>query len=251
MRRSIVIMLLLFIPWMAQGQTVDALLSQADSLYANYEEPEALEIYKQVLELNPDEHLALWRTSLLYARIGNRLDSEDEKRSYFKDAKLFAQQALAVDSTSEASHYVMGVAMGRMALISGARERVAASRKIREHALKALELDAQHAGAHHLMGRWHYKVANLNFAERMAADYLFGGIPGEASNQQAIAELSRAVELEPRNVMYHYDLAQVLVDEDQYDQAQEHLQQALELETKNPDDRIYKPKARRLLKDIR
>jgi tetratricopeptide (TPR) repeat protein len=144
----------------------------------------------------------------------------------------------------------MGVAMGRMALISGARERVAASRKIRQHAMKALELNPEHAGAHHLMGRWHYKVANLNFAERMAADYLFGGIPGEASNKKAIQHLEKAVQLDPNIVLYHYDLAQVLVDEDEYEQAQKHLEEALSLSTNNPDDEIYKPKARALLKDI-
>jgi tetratricopeptide (TPR) repeat protein len=254
MRQIIPFLLLILSPTIAVGQQanaqLDKLKDRADSLYQRYEEKQALEIYRQVLQMDPDDYKTLWHTSLLYARIGNRIDSKEKQREYFKESRLYAEQALQIDSTDAESHYVMSVAMGRMALISGARERVAASREIRKHALKALEYKPDHAGAHHIMGRWNYKIANLNFAERLAADYLFGGIPGKASNKKAIAELKKAVQLEPDNVMYRFDLARVLVDEDQIEDAVIQLKKALELDTPNPDDPIYKKKAKSLLEDI-
>jgi tetratricopeptide (TPR) repeat protein len=253
MRHFITLALFTLLPAFVFGQSntqLDELKERADSLYSKYEEKQALEIYRQVLQINPDDYTALWRTSLLYARVGNRLDSKEQQKDYFKQSRLYAEEALKVDSTDAESHYVMSVAMGRMALISGARERVAASREIRRQALAALRFDPDHAGAHHIMGRWHFKIANLNFAERLAADYLFGGIPGKASNQKAIEYLRKAVQLDPRNVMYRYDLANVLVEEDQIGEAKEQLQNALDIQTPNPDDPIYKEKARKLLEDI-
>ena len=219
----------------AQG-TVDQLKSRADSLYTSYHEQEALEVYKKVLERAPEDYTALWRTSFLMSRIGNRQEEKDAKKSYFNRAKAYAQKALEVDSTDAESNFAMAVAMGRMALISGARDRVAASRDIKKYAERALKYDPDHAGALHVLGRWHLKVANLNFAERMAANVLFGGVPKGASEEKAVEYLERAVSLKPNFILYRYDLARAYDETGQEQKALSTLNKALTLEPRTPDD---------------
>lgn len=233
----------------AQQQTGDSLAAKADSLYEAYAEEEALEAYEQILENEPDNYEALWRASFLHSRIGNRLEGEDTQRAYYNRAINLAEQALKADSTNAQSHFVMSVAMGRKALIAGARDRVAASRDIKRHVDRALAYDSTHAGAWHVLGRWHFKVANLSFVERLAANTLFGGIPGDASNQKAAQSIERAIELNDHYVLYYHDLAMVYDEMGEEQKAIEACRKALELQNLTPDDPALKKECKEWIDD--
>lgn len=249
---SIILFIAFFgVPLVLSAQPdVTNLKQQADSLYQQYEEEQALELYHQVLQEDPNNYEALWRTSFLYSRIGNRMTDEDEQEEYYNRGIDFAERALEVDSTDVYSNYVMSVAMGRKALISGARDRVAASRDIKKYVDRALEVDSTHAGSWHVRGRWNFKIANLSWIERAAANTLFGGIPGDASNDKAVQNIEEAIELDDQYVLYYYDLATVYEEMDRDQEAIKICQQALELPTLTPDDEQIKDDCRQLIDDL-
>lgn len=242
---------LLLVPFILTAQPdISQLERQADSLYQQYEEEQALELYHQVLQDDPNHYKALWRTSFLYSRIGNRMENEDEQEEYYNRGIDFAERALEVDSTDVQSNFVMSVAMGRKALISGARERVSASRDIKKYVDRALEYDSTHAGAWHVLGRWNFKIANLSWIERTAANTLFGGIPGDASNEKAAQNIEKAIELNDQYVLYYYDLATVYEEMGRDQEAIETCQRALELSNLTPDDEQVKEDCRELIDDL-
>lgn len=226
------------------------LLQRADSLFEHHHESEALRAYREVLERDPDHFTALWRVSILQSRIGKRQEETAAQREYFENAKAFAEKALAVDSTRAESNFVMAVAMGRMALISSARDRVAASREIKKYADRTLQIDSSHAGAWHLLGRWNFQIANLNFVERLAANTLFGGIPGEASNQKAAEYIERATRLDDRFILYQYDLARVYREMGRPAEAREACSEALEMPLRLPEDEQLKAQCRDLMNEL-
>lgn len=240
----------LLVPALLIAQNTSELEQRADSLYQEYEEKRALDIYLDILQKEPENYQALWRTSFLYSRVGNRLESEDQQREYYNNAIDLAEQALEVDSTDTQSNFVMAVAMGRKALISGARERVAASRAIKKYADKAIELDSTNAGAWHVLGRWHFKVANLSWIERAAANTLFGGIPGNASNEKAAEAIEKAIELNQDYILYYYDLATVYKDMGRDQQAISTCQTALDKPLLTPGDEEIKADCRELIADL-
>lgn len=233
----------------AQNASRDSLHLKADSLYENYEETEALRAYENILEEEPENYKALWRASFLYSRIGNRKDDNEQQQEYFNKAISLAEKALQEDSTDVHSNFAMSVAMGRKALIASTRERVAASRDIKKYVDRALAQDSTHAGSWHVLGRWHFKVANLNFVERLAANTLFGGIPGDASNDKAVRAIKRAVDLKDKYVLYHHDLAMVYDEMGEREKAIEACQMALKQETLTPDDPKLKEECRNWIKD--
>lgn len=242
---------LIIIPCLLMAQQEKSVLeAKADSLYNNFDENQALEVYKQVLDQHPNDYRALWRTSFLYSRIGNRQGDKDTQKEYFNKAIDLANRALAVDSTDTQSNFVMAVAMGRKALISGAKSRVAASRDIKKYAERAIKYDSTNAGAWHVLGRWHLKVANLSWIERVAANTLFGGIP-KASNQKAEEDIKRAIQLNGKYVLYHHDLALVYKEMGKDQQAISACQAALKLPNLTPDDDRLKQECQDLIKDLR
>jgi tetratricopeptide (TPR) repeat protein len=231
-------------------QDFEAQKQKADSLYQQFEEEQALELYRDIVEEEPENYKALWRASFLYSRIGNRFGDEDDQKEYFNQGIELAERALKVDSTDAQSHFVMSVAMGRKALISGARDRVAASRSIKKHVDKALEYDENHAGAWHVLGRWHFKVANLSWVERTAANTLFGGIPGDASNQKAADAIQKAIDLNDSHILYYVDLARIYEEMGDDQQAISVCESAVELQSRTPDDSNLKEQCRKLIYDL-
>ncbi|SHE45096.1 Tetratricopeptide repeat-containing protein [Fodinibius roseus] len=246
----LVLFSLFFLPATFIAQELESLVHKADSLYAEYQEKQSLQLYKQVLEREPDHYRALWRSSFLHSRIGNRLDEEGEQEDYFNRAIALAEKALAVDSTGSQSNFVMSVAMGRKALISGARDRVAASRAIKKYADRAIRYDSTNAGAWHVLGRWHFKVANLSWVERLAANTLFGGVPGDASNEKAAEYIKRAISLEGQYARYYYDLARVYEELGRDKQAIVTCQAAIDLPVLTSDDMEIKDQCQQLIEDI-
>ncbi|MDZ7693320.1 MAG: hypothetical protein U5K69_19755 [Balneolaceae bacterium] len=224
-------------------------LAKADSLYKNFHESEALEQYSSVLKEDPDHYLALWRSSFLYSRIGFRLDEEEQQRQHYNRAIKLAERALHLDSTDTQSNFVMAVAMGRKAMISGAKGRVQASRAIKKYAERALKADSMHAGALHVLGRWHYKVANLNFLERAAANTLFDGVPA-AREEKALRYLQKAVNLKPSYILYRYDLARVYKHVGKEQLAVDTCIKALDLKLLAPDDDAIQQNCRKLIETI-
>ena len=71
----------------------------------------------------------------------------------------------------------------------------------------AIKYNPNHAGAWHVLGKWNYEVSNLNFAEKAAANTLFGGIPEGASVANAIDCYKKAIQLRPDYILYYLDLA--------------------------------------------
>ena len=233
----------------AQDEVPQQTLSLADSLYRNYQEKEALERYNAILKQNPAHYKSLWRSAFLFVRIGYRFDSEERQKQYYEKGIARARKAMAVDSTDTNSNFVLAAALGRKAMISGPNERVSASREIKKYAERAIASDSTHAGAWHVLGRLHFKLANLGFAERLAANTLFGGIP-DASEEKAVQFLEKAVELEPDLIIYYFDLARVYRHVGKIDKAADTCRQALGLEPITPDDDGFQQKCRNLLTNL-
>ena len=159
------------------SQQASDYILQAQKLEASKNEVAALDKYKQALLLEKNNLDALCGASLMCNRIGNRESDETKKKAFFRTAHIFAEEALKMNPKSSKANYVMAVAKGRIAMISGPKDKVAASRDIKKFADNAVRFDPSNAAAWHVLGKYNYEISNLNFAERGAAKILFGGLP--------------------------------------------------------------------------
>ena len=205
--------------------------------------------YLAALKIEPNNYVAVCQVSFLYSRIGNRQSDEAKQKEDFVNAKMYAAKALKLNANDAESNYVMAVAMGRMALISGTNDKVAASRDIKKYAVAALGYNPNHAGANYVLGRWHHEVTNLNFFERAAANVLFGGIP-EASEEDALKYLSKAVSLRPDFILYYYDLAVTQNALGKKSEAIASLKKAISLKAQTEDDPANLTKCKSLLAEL-
>ena len=247
--------LLLALGVFGQGNSaqIQDLLDSATKLRAVNNEALALTKYDEVLKLDPDHYEALHSASLLYSRVGNRFsaDNQAKKEEFFKKAKSLADRAIKANPTDAEGQFVMSVAMGRMALISDAKGRVAASKDIKKYAELALKYDPKHAGAWDVLGRWNSKVANLSFAEKAAANLLFGGVPEGASNENAVRCFENALKYKPNYILYMYDLATAYYQVKNTDKCKAMLNALIKLPAETQDDPGIQKEAKMMLASLK
>ena len=143
----------------------------------------------------------------------------------------------------------MAVAMGRMALISGSKEKVAASRDIKKYVDQAIKLDAGNEQAWNVLGKWHFAVSNLNFAEKSAANMIFGGLP-DGDIETAIQCFEKSQKLNPNYVLNYLDLAKAYNQIGQKEKAKNMITTGLKQPNHYQDDALFKQEMQDLMKKL-
>ncbi len=225
-------------------------MRRASSLQEQYREREALKLYLEALEIDPDHFEALCGASYSYGQVGKRLPDEDSQRDYYEKALSLALQAFADRPDDPESNLVMAWAHGGIALISGSREKVAAGRKIKEHIDRTLESRPGDHRAWYILANLNYQVGTAGFIQKSLAGALFGGLPTGLSMENAISAYRKAVEIHPDFILYRYELARALNRSGLPQEASEHLRLALALDPLFEDDRAVLDRCRQLLARI-
>ena len=235
-------------PILAQpGGNADRLFSEAEELLTTYRDGEAMMKYEAAVTLNPGHYQSLCQLVVLKSRIAGRTPDEAKKINYYHEAKDYAMKAYELEPNSAQSNYIMALGIGGVALVSSARQSLAYSFEMKDYLDKALELDPKHADSWHLLGRWHYKIANLRLSELTAANLFFGGIPEGASNEEAIKCLQKAIEYKPTDIIYYYDLARAYENIKDLVSCKSVLRTALEIEVTTSDELEIQRRCRFLL----
>lgn len=214
----------------------DDLIKEANRLFTEYKDSEALTKYQSVLRYEPSHYEALYKASLLNSRIGARYADETEKLEYFSAAKGYAEMAVAANPNGADGHYVMALALNNLSIVTGVKDRLSKMKAIRQHLDKALAENPEHAGAWQLLGRWHYRAANFNFLECTVSKFLTGGTPIGASNYNAIEAIKKSITYNPNNISGYLDLAVIYCDMRNKAAAVDILQQALKLNLVTAED---------------
>lgn len=231
---------------LVSAQSVDELLTAGKGMI-DKNDGLALKKYEKVLEMEPKNYTALHEASLLYSRLGNRLNTKDEKSTYFRKAKDLAQQSIDVNAGDPEGHFVMGVALGRISLISGSKEKVANVREIKKAAEEAIRLDNKHAGAWHLLGRVHVGAANASKAERIAANTFFGGLPKDCSTERGVECYRFALKYRPGFILYQFDLSEAHYFSEDFDECEKTLNALMSMKNSTLDDPGLKKSAQEML----
>lgn len=225
----------------------DQIMQQASQLLSLYKDSEALQLYEKVLSEAPENYEALCRSSFLHCRIGERYSDESSKIDHFVKAKQYAQQAYALNPQDAESNFVMALATGCEAMVVGPRQRLIDINEMKGFVDAALGYDAQHAGAWHLLGRWYFKMANLNLAEKVASKMLFGGVCGEATNLKAAEALEHAITYSPNNIRYYFELASVYTEMKDMEACKAVLEKAVTLQYETKEELEFSRRCRLML----
>jgi len=241
------------------GRAASAQTAEADAALGAAErearDPRAALVhFRAALAADSMHYLANWQAALSLIDIAQEVP--DDVRSPARDsmyalAEVYARRAVAARPDDADGHFTLANAVGRVALTKGKKERIRLARTIRDAALRAIELRPTHDGAHHVLGRWNAEIMRLSGIQKFFARTFLGArIFNEASWDAAVANLEKAVELNPRRPFHRYDLATVYVDVERYADARAQLEEVGRLAPLDYGDEDHKRRAAELLASI-
>lgn len=226
----------------AQENASTSYLAQGDAAYDAFDNQAALKNYLLAYQADSTRCEAIWKISRAYVDLGEQA-KDDQQKDLYKKAEAMARKAVARCPKDAEGHFHLAVAVGRVALKEGGKTKVSLSKEVKEEAMKALELDPNHDGAHHVLARWHREVANLSGTLKFFAKVLYGGLP-PASNEQAIEHFQKSIQIKPEHINHHLELGITYEQLKNWNLALQEYNKVLTLPVKDADDDAHKKEAR-------
>lgn len=239
---------LLLAPLAVGAQASGAHVAMGDREHAALNPTGALAHYEAALSVAAADYEALWKASREAVDLGEFTKDAAQRKALYAKAEGYARRAVSANPNDAEGHFSLARAIGRNALSMGKRDRVKFAGEVREHALAALALAPNHAGALHVMGVWNAEVMRLSGVERFFAKNLLGGrVFGAANWDDAVRYLEQAVAAEPERITHRLDLAKVYADVGNQAKAREHYEWIARAPASDYNDQHYKGEAERLL----
>lgn len=239
--------LLLLFTTVSFAQETALLLKEAKNFEIEFKEPEALDVYKQILANEPNHYLSLQKSVELSCNIGARKKSNTDKRIFYESALAFARRAILVDSNNANSYYLMALVSGKLTEVEDEnKKRVALVNDIKVYADKALAINPNHGLANFIQGKWHFEMVTLNWFKKFAVKALYGGLP-EPSIEESINYLEKCKKLEPYFVLNYLTLADAYEENNNAVKKIEVLKQLVRLPKRTYDDFVYIEKGKKML----
>ncbi|HEU4680636.1 MAG TPA: hypothetical protein VFS51_02745 [Gemmatimonadales bacterium] len=214
----------------------------------------ALQHFQAAMEQDSSSHEANWRAALTLLDLGERVavrGKSPERDSLYAEAERYANRAVAADSNGADGHFALAAAVGRRSLSLGQEARIRRASVVRREALRAIELNPEHDGAYHILGRWNAEIMRTSGLGRFfARTFLGAGVFGQASWARAIANMKKAVELDSGRIVHRLELARIYADRKQLGDAETQLHAVELLPFRETMDSAYKQQAAELRRRI-
>ena len=239
------------------AQTAAEHIALGDSATNAIQPAVALRHFQAALGVDSMSYEANWKAARAIADVAKQIegnaDSLKKRRdSLYTVGRSFAERAVRADSMGADGHYALAMVLGRLSRTKGSKERVRYAKLIYDEAARAVALNPNHDGAHHVLGAWHAEVKRLSGIQRFFAKALFGGgFMSIAAWDSAVVHLERAVALNQQHIYHRLELAEVYSDLEQYSKAREQLNIIPTLPIRDVLDAQYKEDAAALLADIK
>lgn len=224
-------------------------LAEGDSLFNAFNNEGALESYSKAYQLDSSNYEVCWKLSRAYVDVGEDLEG-DPRAEYYQNGQRLAEKAVAIDSNGAKGHLRLSIAVGRVALDAGAKERVRLSKVVKKEVDKAIKLDPNDDIAYHVLGRWNRKLANLSWIERGFANMFLGGVPSEASEENAALNFKKAIEINPSYINHYLELGMTYEMMDMEEEARAAYQKCLDLPISSAKDEKHKATAKEKMDDL-
>lgn len=240
-------------PGAATAQEADsaavALLAAGDSAMARLNLAEALATYAEAHEKAPESYEAAWKLARALADQATLSTKESEQQGLCRKAESAARAAIALEPKGAKGHAFLAVALGKLAIFVGGKQKVRLSHDVESAAKAALALDPNEDLAHHVLGVWNREIVELPGVLKLFAEVFYGKLP-KASMNAALAHLGKARSVRPDVLPHYVELGITLASAKRYGDAEQVLERALGMPTSWVTDDYYRDKARKALADV-
>jgi tetratricopeptide (TPR) repeat protein len=204
----------------------------------------ALQHFQAALDQDSSSYQANWRGAITLLTLGEQLGDtgkNPERDSLYRQAEHYARRAAVSNPAGADGHFALAASIGQTSLTMSKKARIRRAAVIRSEALHTIALNPRHDGAYHILGRWNAEIMRISGLGRFFAKRFLGaGIFNQASWDQAIYNMERAVQLDPGRIYHHLELAEIYTERKRPADAKTQLHLVDSLPQREVMDSVYK-----------
>ncbi|MDD5222897.1 MAG: TRAP transporter TatT component family protein [bacterium] len=231
-------------PAAAQNQQgLNELKQKADALWAERGDLnkalEAINTYKEVLKLKPDDVGAAVRIANCYWWIGKNSAENKDKMTFHDKGVEAAKNAILINDKEPGAHYWLAVNWAEYGKAKGIIKSLSLIKPIRQELNKVKDLDEKY------LNGGYYRVNGKVYCE---VPGLLGG-----DRKKCYEYYRKSIEIAPQHLVNHLFLAEAYFEDKDKEKAREEINFILNAPLEPdfmPDDRLYKRQAEDLIKKI-
>lgn len=224
-------------------------IAQGDQFDEKQQPNEALKFYEAAEKEAPNNADLLISIARQHTYRMNLVTTKAEKIASGRQALAYSERAVKADSKNSDAQLSVAISLGKLAPLIDNRERIEASRRIKQFAEAAIRLDPKNDFAWHILGRWHQALAEMGAGTRVLAKVIYGGIP-PASNEEAINCFEKAIALKPGRLLHTIELGRTYAQMGRKEDARKSLQKGLAMPNRDFDDPETKKRGRATLAEL-
>lgn len=153
----------------------EKVIKDADELFA---ENDIVRLY-ELLVAHKDTGNAdvMWRLARAACHMGKIGTDTEAKKGYTYEAFQYIQRALQLNDQNFACHKWYAILLDYVGEYEGTKQRITSAYKVKEHLLRAIELNPRDATTIHSLGYWCFTIADLPWYQRKVASVIFATPP--------------------------------------------------------------------------
>ena len=246
MRLLLLVICLAVLPAFGEDSKVTSLIVQGDAEEKLRHTKAALAALHQAEQLEPNNVGVLLRLAKQYSDLVSDTKNATVAEQNAQKSLEYSKRAVALDPNSAKAHLSVAVGYGKLTDFVGNKTKIEYSKVIKESTEKSISLDGTDDFAWHVLGRWHFGVANVGAVLKALARVVYGGLP-PASNEEAARCLKKATELAPQKIFHHAALARVYKAMGKQELAAKEWQSVVSLPALDSEDEQEKREAQQAL----
>jgi len=167
----------------------------------------------------------------------------ENQKKFFDKSLEYARKGISLNDKHYACHKWFAISTSSVGNFLPTKEKIKDAYLIKEHALKAAELNPNDATTQFVLGKWCYSVANVDFVTRTAASLLFATPPTSTFNE-ALGYLLKSEELNPNNIRNRLLIGDTYMAMKDQTKAKEWYQKASETPIFGDVEKVYLEEAK-------
>ena len=172
--------------------------------------------------------------------------NKNKQIKYYYEGFEYAKKGLSLDSQNGYVIFWYAAYLGRIGELEGPRQAILNSYEVKKYGMKAIQLVSEFDSPYHMMGRWHYELANLNQLERLIASIVYETLP-KGSYNEAISLFKRAIEIKPSDIRHHFWLGKTYYAMGELDLSKKEFKMVLSLKAKDQEDSMMQSQSEEYL----
>lgn len=233
----------------AVESNLQELLSQGEAFEQKRETKQAIKVFLAAEKLAPTNSEVLIKLAKQYSDLIFETPIEAEQKKLAERCLDYARRAVGCNPTNARAHLSVAICLAKNFPYIDNQTKVDYSREVKERTEKAIALDPRQDLAYHMLGRWHFEVADMNKILKLLMKAIYGGLP-KGTYELAATNFKNAVELAPGRVIHRVELARTYLKSGDRKSAIEQLKSSLAFKPTDKDDIEAQSTAKKMLKEL-